>query len=222
MIQEKLLNAETTAIQLFDAIEKNNLIVPGKTEETLNTEVYMLASWKFGIDKHWHKRIVRSGSNTLAVYNDNPPNRALQDDDILFIDYGPIVDGYEADVARTYVIGNSAIKRKLKNDAERAWYETREWYRKQTKLKASELFQYVVEKAREYGWEFGGEIAGHIVGEFPHEQPPDPQTYELDIHPENHNDMFLPDANGTKRNWILEIHFIDKKNKIGGYFEQML
>ena len=222
MIQEKLLNAEKTAIQLFEAIEKNNLIVPGKTEETLNTEVYMLASWKFGIDQHWHKRIVRSGSNTLAVYSDTPPNRTLQDDDILFIDYGPIVDGYEADIARTYVIGNSVIKRKLKNDAERAWYETRDWYRKQTKLKASELFQYVVEKARQYGWEFGGEIAGHIVGEFPHEQPPDPQSYELDIHPENHNDMFLPDANGKKRNWILEIHFIDKKNKIGGYFEQML
>ena len=216
------MNAEKTAIQLFEAIEKNNLIVPGKTEETLNTEVYMLASWKFGIDQHWHKRIVRSGSNTLAVYNDNPPNRALQDDDILFIDYGPIVVGYEADIARTYVIGNSVIKRKLKNDAERAWYETRDWYRKQTKLKASELFQYVVEKARQYGWEFGGEIAGHIVGELPHEQPPDPQSYELDIHPENHNDMFLPDANGKKRNWILEIHFIDKKNKIGGYFEQML
>jgi hypothetical protein len=222
MIQGKLLNAETTAIQLFEAIEKNNLIVPGKTEVTLNTEVYMLACWKFGIEQHWHKRIVRSGCNTMAVYSDNPPNRTLQDDDILFIDYGPIVEGYEADVARTYVIGNNAIKRKLKNDAERAWYETREWYRKQTTLKASKLFQYVVEKARQYGWEFGGEIAGHIVGEFPHEQPPDPQSYELDIHPENHNDMFLLDANGKKRHWILEIHFIDKKNKIGGYFEQML
>jgi hypothetical protein len=32
----------------------------------------------------------------------------------------------------------------------------------------------------------------------------------------------LPDANGNRRQWILEIHFVDKKNKIGGYFEQML
>ena len=222
MIHEKLLNAEKTAIQLFETIEKNNLIVPGKTEETLNTEVYMLAAWKFGIEQHWHKRIVRSGSNTIAVYNDNPPSRTLQHDDILFIDYGPIVDGYEADIARTYVIGNNATKRKLKDDAEKAWYETREWYQGHTKLKASDMFQYVVEKAHEYGWEFGGEIAGHIVGKFPHEQPLDPQSYELDIHPDNHNDMFLPDANGKKRHWILEIHFVDKKNQLGGYFEQML
>ena len=222
MIQEKLLTAEKTTIQLFDAIEKNNWIVPGKTEEQLNTEVYMLASWKFGIEKHWHKRIVRSGSNTLAVYNDNPPNRKLQDDDIVIIDYGPIVHGCEADVARTFVIGNNALKRKLKADVEKAWYETQKWYQTQTTLKASQLFQYVVEKAREYGWEFGGEIAGHIVGQFPHEQPVDPESLELDIHPDNHNDMFLPDANGNKRQWILEIHFVDKKNKIGGYFEQML
>ncbi len=78
------------------------------------------------------------------------------------------------------------------------------------------------EKANEYGWTFGGEIARHIVGEFPHEQPLDPKSLELDIHPANDNDMFLLDANGDKRHWILELQFIDKEKKIGGYFEQLL
>ena len=222
MIKTKLLHAEKIGIQLFEAVEKTNLIVAGKSEEQLNAEVYNLAAEKFGIEKHWHKKIVRSGINTLAVYNDNPPNRILQDDDIVFIDYGPIVEGYEADLGRTYVIGNNAKKVKLKTDVEKAWYETKEWFENQTIVKASALFQYVVEKAKEYGWEFGGEIAGHIVGEFPHEQPLDPKSYELDVHPENDNDMFLPDSNGNKRHWILELQFIDKENKIGGYFEQML
>ena len=45
---------------------------------------------------------------------------------------------------------------------------------------------------------------------------------ELDIHPENHNDMFILDTNGNKRHWILELLFIDKENQIGGYFEQLL
>lgn len=45
---------------------------------------------------------------------------------------------------------------------------------------------------------------------------------ELDIHPENHNDLFLPDANGDKRHWILELLFVDKENQIRGYFEQLL
>jgi len=67
-------------------------------------------------------------------------------------------------------------------------------------------------KAKEYGYSYGGEIAGHIVGEYPHEQPADPKSFDLDVHPSNHNDMFLRDANGNERHWILEMHFVDKEN----------
>ena len=222
MTREKLINAQNISIQFFKAIEENNLIIAGKSEEQLNSEVCDLALKKFGIEKHWHKKIVRSGKNTLAIYPDNPPNRIVEKDDILFIDLGPIVEDYEADIGRTYVLGNDPQKIKLKRDVEEAWYEIKEWYQQQTVLKASELFQYVVEKAKEYGWEFGGEIAGHIVGKYPHEQPADPQSPELDIHPENHNDIFLPDADGNQRHWILELQFVDKENGIGGYFEQLL
>ena len=222
MTKTKLLNAEIIAIQLFEAIEKNNLIIAGKSEEQLTLEVSDLAFEKFGIKDHWHKKIVRTSVNTLATYNENPPNKIIQEDDILFIDFGLIIEGYEADLGRTYVVGNNATKLKLKNDVEKAWYEIQGWFQMQTKLKASELFQYVVEKTNEYGWTFGSEIAGHIVGKFPHEQPLDPKSLELDIHPGNHNDMFLLDANGDKRHWILELQFIDKEKEIGGYFEQLL
>ncbi len=222
MTREKLLNAQNTSIQFFKAIEESNLIIAGKSEEQLNSEVCDLAVKQFGIENHWHKKIVRSGKNTLAIYPDNPPNRVIEKDDILFIDLGPIVDDHEADIGRTYVLGNDAQKLKLKRDVEAAWYEIKEWYHQQTTLKASDLFQYVVEKAKEYGWQFGGEIAGHIVGKYPHEQPADPKSLELDVHPENHNDMFLPDADGNQRHWILELQFVDKENGIGGYFEQLL
>ena len=156
------------------------------------------------------------------IYPDNPPDRMIREEDILFIDLGPIVEGYEADIGRTYVMGNDPYKLKLKNDVERAWYEIQSWYRQQTALKASALFQYAVEKAGDFGWEFGGEIAGHIVGKYPHEQPADPKSLELDIHPDNHNDMFLLDQDGNDRHWILELKFIDRKNEIGAYFEQLL
>jgi len=222
MTKERLLNAQSISVQFFKAIEENNLIIAGKSEEQLNSEICDLALNGFGIEKHWHKKIVRSGKNTLAIYPDNPPNRIIDRDDILFIDLGPIVEGYEADIGRTYVLGNDLRKLMLKVDVEAAWYDIRDWYQQQTTLKASELFQYAVAKAEELGWEFAGEIAGHIVGKYPHEQPADPKSLELDVHPENHNDMFLPDANGNERHWILELQFIDRKNEIGGYFEQLL
>ena len=160
--------------------------------------------------------------NPTTNQSENPPDEIIQDDDIVILDFGPIVDGYEADLGRTYVVGSSAKKLKLINDVEKTWYETQYWYNKQTSLKSSDLFQYVVDKAGDYGYTFGGEIAGHIVGKFPHEQPSDPKSLALDIHPENHTDIFLPAANGDKRHWILELLFIDTKNKIGGYFEQLL
>ncbi len=222
MTKNRLLNAEKTAIELFEEVEKSNLIVAGKTEQQLSKEVSDLAFEKFGIQNHWHKKIVRTGVNTLATYSQNPPDKKIEEDDILFIDLGPIVDGYEADLGRTYVLGENETKLKLKDDVEKAWYEIRAWYEKQTTLKASTMFQHVVTTAHKYGWTFAGEIAGHIVGQFPHEQPADPKSLELDIHPDNHNDMFLLDANGNKRHWILELQFVDNEKKIGGYFEQLL
>lgn len=221
MTREKLIKAEKIALQLFKTAEKQNLIIAGKSEEQLNNEIFNLASEMFGIEKHWHKRIVRSGENTLFPYNENPPNKILKEDDILFFDFGPIIENWEADLGRTYVIGNNTQKLKLKDDVEKAWNETKMWFNSKKTLKASELFEFVVQKANEFGWQFGGEIAGHLIGEFPHERL-EPGNYQLYVHPENHNDMFLHDTNGNKRHWILEIHFIDKKNKIGGFFEQLL
>jgi len=180
-----------------------------------------LAKTLFKIEKHWHKRIVRCGENTLHPYKENPTNRIIQENDILFFDFGPIIENWEADLGRTYVLGNDQFKLKIKNDIEIAWYETQKWVAEKTELKACELFDFVVKKAIEYGWEFGGEIAGHLIGEFPHEKL-EARNYQLYIHPSNENNLFELDTNGQKRHWILELHFIDRKNKIGAFYEQFL
>jgi Xaa-Pro aminopeptidase len=96
LIKEKLLEAEAKALELFDAIEERNLIVAGKSEEQINAAIYDLAHALFGVEKYWHKRIVRAGINTLQPYDGNPPNLILQEDDILFLDFGPIFEEWEA------------------------------------------------------------------------------------------------------------------------------
>jgi hypothetical protein len=75
---------------------------------------------------------------------------------------------------------------------------------------------------KRYGYEFGNAIAGHIVGYFPHEQPDDPNDVCLDVHPDNHTDILQPDKHGNKRHWMLELHFADRENNIGAFFEQLL
>jgi hypothetical protein len=221
IVKSNIIKAEKIAIELFNEVETRNLIIAGKDEKTLNKQVFDLAKQLFGIEKHWHKRIVRCGENTLHPYKENPPNKTIQKNDILFFDFGPIIENWEADLGRTYVIGGDSLKLKLKEDIENAWRETKKWFDGQTKLKASKLFEFAVNKAKHYGWEFGGEIAGHLIGEFPHEKV-EPGNYQLYVHPDNHNDMFDLDKNGQERNWILEMHFVDRKNKIGGFYEQLL
>jgi hypothetical protein len=219
---QKLNLAEQKAKELFALVEQRGLIIPGKSESELNAEVVKLAKDVYGIENFWHKKIVRAGANTLQPYSGNPPDRVIQNDDIVILDFGPIFEGYEADVARTYVIGNDPSKLKIKKDVEDAWLEAKAWYGKQTKLTGADFFTYVTELARRYGYEYGGEIAGHIVGPYPHEQPDKKGDLSLDVHPDNHNSILLLDKKGNKRHWILEMHFVDKAKGIGGYIEQLV
>jgi Xaa-Pro aminopeptidase len=220
-VKLKLMEAEQKAAQLFKATEDLNLIVPGKSERQLNEEIFELAREILGIDKYWHKRIIRSGANTLKPYDENPPDLVIQENDILFFDFGPIFEDWEADLGRTYVIGNDSIKHKLKQDVEHAWYTAKEWFHNQTSLTGAEYFEYVTNLAKTYGWEYGGEIAGHLIGHFPHERL-EKGNFHLYVHPGNPNDMFLRDTDGNKRHWILEIHFVDRDRQIGGFYEQLL
>ena len=221
MRKKKLIEAEKKAAFLFNEIEKKNLIIPGKSEKDLNTDIFNLAYHLFGIKKYWHKRIVRAGKNTLYPYKSNPENLVLKNDDIIFIDFGPVFEEWEADFGRTYVLGENKSKVKLMNDVESAWYDCKRFFDTKEKITGAELYSHALELANYYGWEFGGEIAGHLIGHFPHEKLEDEDRTNY-IHPDNNIDIFALGQNGAERDWILEIHFIDKEKEIGGFFEQLL
>ena len=217
----QLIEAERKALDLFNQIEKKGLIVANKSETDLNKEIFELAFELFGIKKYWHKRIVRAGKNTLLPYRENPENLTIKEDDILFFDFGPVFEDWEADVGRTYVLGNDINKLKLKNDVELAWKDARDYYFNNPKLTGSEFYNYVSSLATKYGWEWAGPIGGHLIGNFPHEiiQGEEIENY---IHPDNSKLMNDTDVNGLNREWILEIHFINTDKQIGAFYEQLL
>jgi Xaa-Pro aminopeptidase len=218
--RQELIKAESIADELFQAILEQKIILAGITEKEINAAVFDLAKEKFGIEKYWHKRIVRAGENTLHPYDENPPNLTVQEDDIVFLDFGPILEDWEADYGRTYVIGNDRDKTRLAEHVEKAWFDANSWFKKNLAATGAELYKYCVDLAQQYGWEFGGPIAGHIIGEFPHEklEKEDKTNY---IHPENHLPLSVKNKKGQSKNWIIEIHFVDQEKKIGGFFEQL-
>jgi hypothetical protein len=82
----------------------------------------------FSTTTHWHKRIVRAGKNTLQPYNENPPDLTLGEDEILFLDFGPVFEAWEADFGRTFVLGNDPAKLKLRDDVGRAFHEGKKYF----------------------------------------------------------------------------------------------
>jgi Xaa-Pro aminopeptidase len=221
-IKQNLFLAQQKAIDLFATVEKQGLIVAGKSEKQLCEEILEIAKTDFGVESHWGKKIVRTGINTLVTYADDAPDLIIKEDDILFFDFHPNFNGWEADFGRTYVLGNDPLKHKIKEAVEEAWHEGNAWLSKQTKLTGAEFFAYATELAKRYGYEFGNTIAGHIIGKFPHQRPEDPNDLCFDIHPGNHTDIFQLDKEGNPRVWMFELHFVDRENKIGAFFEQLL
>lgn len=216
-----LLAVQKNAAALFHEVETRGFIQPGISEKELNQKIYDLAFELFGIKKYWHKRIVRAGKNTLCPYRENPPNLMIATDDIIFFDFGPVFEEWEADFGRTYVLGNDAAKLKIMCDIEAAWYEGKVFFDSNPNITGAELYSYVRLLAEKYGWEFGQDIAGHLIGNFPHEKIQGEEIINY-IHSENKERMRSPDNQGNSRDWILEIHFVDRKKEIGGFFEQLL
>ena len=217
----RLLDAQAKAALLFTAIEERGLVAPGEGERAVSDRVRDLANEMFGTTRHWHKRIVRSGPNTLAPYKENPPDRVIGADDIVFADFGPIFEEYEADFGRTFVLGDDPVKHRLRDDLPKVFAAGRRFFENTPDLTGAHLHTEVTRLADKAGWELGGWHAGHLVGEFPHETIEGAHV-ESYVTPENDTPMRRTDKAGRACHWILEVHLIDRERGFGGFYEELL
>jgi Xaa-Pro aminopeptidase len=217
----QLAAAEDKAEALFAAVTERGLVAPGLRESQVSDAVRDLGAELFGTRKHWHKRVVRSGPNTLQPYRENPPDRTIAADDIVFLDFGPIFAEWEADFGRTYVLGDDPVKHRLAADLPRVFAAGRDHFDAHPDITGAELYAHVVGLAEAAGWTFGGPHSGHLVGEFPHELI-DGERIESYIAPGSDGPMRRTDPSGRQCHWILEVHLVDREREIGGFFEQLL
>jgi Xaa-Pro aminopeptidase len=217
----RLLDAQAKAAELFDAVLERAVIAPGIREVQASNAIRDLAADMFGIDRYWHKRVVRAGENTLEPYRRNPPDRVIGADDIVFCDFGPIFQDWEADFGRTFVLGDDPVKHALRDALPTVWNAGRAFFESQPEITGEQLYAHMCQLAGEAGWAFGGEIAGHQVGEFPHEKisGDDIESY---IAPGSDQPMRRADRTGRSCHWILEVHLVDRERKIGAFQEELL
>jgi Xaa-Pro aminopeptidase len=165
--------------------------------------------------------VIRSDPNTLQPYAENPPDRTIEADDILFVDLGPVFEAWEADFGRTFVLGDDPIKLRLRDSLEPTWLAVKKQFLAKPDITGEELYDIACGQAKKAGWEFGGEIAGYLVGSFPHERIPKDKITLYITHGSG-TPMSDLNASGQKRHWILEIHLVDRGRQIGGFYEQLL
>ncbi|EME85986.1 uncharacterized protein MYCFIDRAFT_81946 [Pseudocercospora fijiensis CIRAD86] len=216
-----LRDAERKAAEMFKEIG-SKLIRPGVSEKQISDEIHQMGKENYGVRTHWHKRLIRSGPNTLAPFAENPPDRIVEKGDVLVIDLGPVFEAWEADFGRTYIIEtDDAEKIKLRDALEPMWYKIKAKYDQNPSMTGGELFEIAKATAAGDGWKWGAHLAGHIVGDFPHERIPNDKITNYIVEG-NDQKMDGLDKKGHKRHWILEVHLRPQHEEYGGFFEQIL
>ena len=194
-----LTEAEDKALTLFDAIEVAGIIAPGRSETEVDADINALAQSELGIARHWHTCNVRVGANTATTFHDSPPVRVIAPDDTVYVDLGPVFEAWEADVGRTYVVGDDAAKHALVAALPVVFEAVRaQWLGAPDMTGAALYAQHCV--------------ACHWPGD---------KDYQR-ISPLNPMRLTDADPFGRPRHWILEIHLLEPERQWGGFYERLL
>jgi Xaa-Pro aminopeptidase len=216
-----LTEAEDKALTLFDAIESSGIIAPGHSETEVDADIASLAHREFGIERHWHRCNVRAGANTVTTFHDTPPVRVIAPEDTVYVDLGPVFEEWEADVGRTFVVGDDAAKHALVAALQEVFEHVHAQWQTAPDMTGAALYAIACETAAAHGYHFGGSIAGHVVAEFPHAVWPGDKDHQR-ISPNNPTRLTDPDPFGRPRHWILEIHLLAPDRTWGGFYERLL
>lgn len=162
-----------------------------------------------GAQRLWHPVIIRFGANTTKTY-DEPSDRSisLAENDIVFIDIGPVFDGHEADVGATFVLGNDEEKQRCADAAALIFQQVRQrWL--DLGLTGEALYQYAEQLCSALGYQLNLAIKGHRISDFPH------KLYQGGN---------LGDFSGQPRPgvWVLEIQLKHPGLPFGAFYEDVL
>lgn len=218
---QRLYAAEARGLALLSAIERANFVAPGRNESAVDADIAALAEREFGVARHWHKRLVRAGPNTLCVFADQPPDRVIGADDTVYLDLGPVFEAWEADVGQTYALGADPARRALVAALPEVFGEVCAHANATPEITGAALYAFACAAAEKRGYIFGGQIAGHTIGEFPHLTWPGDKNHTR-ISPANPTRLDELDSFGRARHWIVEIHLLAPDRSFGGFYERLL
>lgn len=187
----------------------SDCIRPGMTEMDAHNLAKDLFK-EFGCEKNWHPTKIRFGSNTLKSFRElSEENIVLQEDDIFFLDLGPVFSGYEGDVGETFVLGQDQEKHKIMQASKDVFQKVKEKWQKD-RLTGQALYDFASNYALEIGYKLDIEgSGGHRISEFPHALYHKGKLKDFENVP-------------TTQRWVLEIHLHHPSQPYGAFYEDIL
>ncbi|MFE0186640.1 M24 family metallopeptidase [Streptomyces sp. NPDC059008] len=217
-----LVETQRMAQTLFAEVTTRGLIAPGRREREAGDRIGELAREVCGPVACPPRRVVRAGPHSVLPYGQEPPvDREIGADDIVVVDLGPLLPGYETGFARTIVLGEDPDKHRLRADLPKMFAQAREAFHVDRAVTGRQLHAEVQALAAKAGWTPAGWYAGHLAGAAPaaHAQDARADSY---IGPDNALPLRRIDEGGWRAHWVLEIHLVDEHQGFGGSYKELL
>lgn len=183
-------------------------IEPGLAEETAREHARQVLR-DADMARGWHGIHVRFGRNTLKRFGEpSEPGVVLQENDIYFIDIGPVWRKWEGDGGETFAVGHDAEMHRAANDVRAVFDRVREkWLAERTS--GRDLYEFADAQARSLGWVLNLEMSGHRLADFPHAALHRGTLAEAAFTPS-------PDL------WVLEIQIRHPQRPFSAFYEDLL
>jgi methionyl aminopeptidase len=203
---EKMLETRAKAQQAVSRIVAK--VKVGMLEEDANKLVTDTLQ-EMGATKAFHKPYIRFGSNTTITFGaDSVPGIRLGEDDIFFIDVGPVWDGYEGDAGDTFVTGNNPELKRCALDAKQIFEAVaKKW--KTENATGVELYDFAQQMAKDLGWVLNLDLGGHRLGDYSSAEHYEGPLSEISFHP-------------SPNIWMVEIHIRHPEKQFGAFYEDLL
>jgi methionyl aminopeptidase len=163
-----------------------------------------------GLLRGWHGVYLRFGANTVLTYwnKEPPPDVVLRDNDIFYIDIGPVWEKWEGDGGDTFVVGDDPEMQRARVAVRQVFDRVHEKWRSES-LSGAALYQYAAEVAAALGFELAPRVDGHRLGDFPHKAFHEGTLAAASFAPAS--DL-----------WVLEIQIRHRTLPIGAFYEDLL
>jgi Xaa-Pro aminopeptidase len=203
---EKMLETRAKAQQAVSRIAAQ--VQAGMLEEDANKMVIATLQ-ELGATKAFHKPYIRFGSNTTKTFGaDSDPGIRLGEDDIFFIDVGPVWEEYEGDAGDTFVTGSNPELKRCAHDAKLIFNAVAQKW-KAEKATGVELYHHAEQMAKDLGWVLNLDLGGHRLGDYSSAEHYEGPLSEISFHP-------------SPNFWMVEIHIRHPEKQFGAFYEDLL